>query len=236
MKIRPPLAEVPTFAAAAGALAQYEIAHRSKLSEHDRETLIEVSRRIERLDELAADLIRINNRLWDKHSVDAGFDPVSGECTFNGLRMKVNPSDPTRPMQGATMVTSSGYHAGKHAPRDAEEGELRREMEQLLEGFYQSAHRIIKLLKGVPGLNDISCSEIARVRNKLIEHADKGSIYSFGVGSNGPRIATITRGPSKVSDIGFVPNAEAFVKAIVGACSTSSIDSMSPPDGQKMSA
>ncbi|HXK39482.1 MAG TPA: hypothetical protein VJ837_01485, partial [Candidatus Paceibacterota bacterium] len=131
-------------------------------------------------------------------------------------------ADPDVPMKMRELTSGSAYDAGSEATDD-EEALLRIELEEKLEGYYYSAHRILKLLaRGrFPGLTKkIRCTPILRVRNELIDHADqKGAyLYSFGVGSTGPRVKPSYQGKQVYNDEGLVPNTEAFVQAVVSAC------------------
>ncbi len=114
---------------------------------------------------------------------------------------------------------TSGYQAGNSDNADEEEQALQLELEEKIEGFYQSAHRILKLFGRIPGLEKIKCPAITRVRNNLIEHPKDGALYSFGVGTTGPRVKPMYQGIQEFNDDGLLPNTAEFVAAIVKGCS-----------------
>ena len=119
------------------------------------------------------------------------------------------------------LTSGNAYHAGQVESADAEEQALRIELEEKLESYYQRAHRILKLLGHIPALAKIRCVPVTRVRNNLIEHPTDGALYSFGVGSTGPRVKPLRRGESLWNDEGLVRNTEDFVDAIVSGCRNS---------------
>lgn len=127
-------------------------------------------------------------------------------------------ADPNVPLKMRRLTAGSAYHTGESQPSDEEEQRLRLELEEKLESYYHSAHRVLKLFHGLPGLSNIRCVEVSRVRNNLIEHPAAGALYSFGVGSTGPRVKPMYRGASEFNDEGLVPNTRAFVDAIVAGC------------------
>lgn len=91
---------------------------------------------------------------------------------------------------------------------------LRLEMEGLLESYYHSAHRVLKLVKTLPRLRKFDCAEINRTRNNLVEHAKGTEPYSFGYGSYGPVVRPVhTPGPEWI-DAGLLPNTKAFITAL----------------------
>jgi len=216
------IAEVPTLVPAIQAVAGYAERHQGDLSPEDAQILLEITRRLERLGAEAVELIDINNRMWAKKGFKVDFDPSTDTVivSVGGVeqRLKLKRADPNVPIQMRGLTAGSGYHAGTSQPSDEEEQRLRLELEEKLESYYQSAHRVLKLFGSVPGLAKIRCVEISRVRNELIEHPDDGALYSFGVGSTGPRVKPMHRGAPKFNDEGLVPNTRAFVDAIVAGC------------------
>lgn len=215
-------AETPILASAIQAVAGYEERHQGTLSSKHREVLLEIRRRLERLGTQADELIDINNRMWAKQGLNIEFDPSTdtiivpmGEME---QRLTLKRADPNVPIQMRPLTSGSGYHAGTSQPVDEEEQRLRLELEEKIESYYQSAHRVLKLFGKVPSLAKIKCLAITRVRNELIEHPNDGALYSFSVGSTGPRVKPIHQGAPKFNDEGLVPNTRAFVDAIVLGC------------------
>ncbi len=216
------IAETPTLVPAIDAVSNYVEKRGSGLSAEHAQTLLEIERRLERLGAQAADLILINNQLWSKQGFKVDFDAESDTVVFSfggeEQRLKLNRADPDVPIQMGGLTAASAYHAGKSEPSDAAEETLRIELEEKLENYYQSAHRVLKLFGSIPELAKIRCVSVSRVRNELIEHPDDGSLYSFGVGSTGPRVKPMHRGTPKFNDKGLVPNTRDFVDAIVSGC------------------
>lgn len=215
-------AETPTLAPAIEAISSFSGEHRAGLSPEDAQILLEVQRRLERLEGQVAELVAINNRLWAKQGLKVDFDPATDTITFSvgGVEqhLKLNRADPNVPIQMKGLTSGTAYHAGSSQPADEEERILKLELEEKLESYYQSAHRVLKLLGRVSCLPKIRCAAISRVRNELIEHTDDGALYSFGVGSTGPRVKPMHRGTPKFNDEGLVQNTRAFVDAIVAGC------------------
>lgn len=218
-------AETPTLAPAIQAITAYAEMHRTDLSPEHVQILLEIRRRLERLEGQAAELIAINNRMWAKQGFKVDFDPITDTITFSvgGVeqRLKLNLANPNVPIQMKGLTSGTAYHVGTSQPADEDDQTLRVELEEKLESYYQSAHRVLKLLGRVSSLPKIRCVAISRVRNELIEHTDDGALYSFGVGSTGPRVKPMHRGAPKFNDEGLVPNTRAFVDAIVSGCSHS---------------
>jgi hypothetical protein len=216
------IAETPTLAPAIQAVAQFAERHQSDLSPQSAQVLLEIKRRLERLGVQAAELIGINNRIWAKQGFKVDFDSASDPVVFSveGVeqRLKLKRADPNVPIQMSRLTAGSAYHAGTSHPSDEEEQRLRLELEEKLESYYQSAHRVLKLFGRVPGLAKVKCVAISRVRNELIEHPHDGALYSFGTGSTGPRVRPMHRGAPKFNDEGLVPNTRSFVDAIVAGC------------------
>lgn len=216
------VAETPTLTPAITAVREYSAAHMDELSPQQAQTLLEVERRLERLEVQAAELIEINNRLWAREGFGVSFDPESDTIIVSfgdhEQRLKLNRADPDVPMSMRLLSATSAYHAGMPPHSDEEEQVLRIELEEKLESYYQSAHRVLKLFGTIPALSKIRCLPITRVRNNLIEHPDTGALYSFGVGSTGPRVKPLYRGNHSFNDEGLVPNTREFVEAIASGC------------------
>jgi hypothetical protein len=71
----------------------------------------------------------------------------------------------------------------------------------------------------LPSLQNFKCKEIVIVRNKLIERADHGDVYSFGFGSAGPKVRPMVHSGRTWTDSGLVRNTEAFIDALQSAFS-----------------
>lgn len=216
------LAEAPDLQPAINAVESYARRHADTLSPEHAQILLEICRRLERMRAQAVELIDINNRIWAKAAFTIRFDPETETIIISvggeEHALKLNRADPGVPIQMRSFAAGIAYHAGSSKAMDEEEARLRVELEEKLESYYQSAHRVLKLFGRIPALSKIRCTSISRVRNELIEHPDDGALYSFGVGSNGPTVKPMHRGTPRFIDEGLVPNTEAFVKAIVAGC------------------
>ena len=92
------------------------------------------------------------------------------------------------------------------------------------ESFYYSAHRILVILDqsqvSLPGLKPINAEEIRRVRNNLVEHANKKGghpVYTFSVSNaDGLRLRTVSRpsDPEAYLDEGIHTNARRFLREL----------------------
>lgn len=219
------VAETPTLVPAIQTVSEYAEKHRADLTPEHAQILLEIRRRLERLGTQAAELIAINNRMWAKQGFRVDFDSATDMIvvSLGGMeqRLKLNRADPNVPIQMKGSAAASAYHAATSQPSDEEEQRLRVELEEKLESYYQSAHRVLKLFGRIPNLAKIKCVAISRVRNELIEHPSDGALYSFGAGSTGPRVKPLYRGTPTFNDEGLVPNTQAFVDAIVVGCTSS---------------
>jgi hypothetical protein len=187
------------------------------LAASDMETLKEARRRLERLAVDAGHLVALNNELVDAEGIKVHFDPDSDTITYkfgdSTMAVRLQRKDPAVPLQVNLLTSGGGYDAGQ----PQENAHVRRQLETGLEAYYDSAHRVLKLLATIQGLRGLWCREVTIVRNKLIEHPVAGSIYSFGFGDTGPRVKPATRGPAAWNDEGLVPNTRAFVEVIAQA-------------------
>lgn len=212
----------PVLAPAIQAVSGYVERRRTDLLPEQVEILLEIRRRLERLEAQAHKLIGINNRMSEKKRFNVDFNSSTDTIIISvggkEQLLKLNRADPNVPMQMRELVSGSAYHAGISQTSDEEEQSLQAELEENLESYYQSAHRVLKLFGRVSCLPKIKCVAISRVRNELIEHPDDGALYSFGIGSTGPRVKPMHRGTSKFNDEGLVPNTQDFVDAIVAGC------------------
>lgn len=184
--------ETPSLEPAIEAIKSYASADAPNHSPQTKETLREVVRRLERLSVLADELMVINNKLWASKGLNFSFDPSTGELVMSVGDAKqsifLNRANPDVPISINSFTGLSAYNAGAADEVTPEDSNLRLELEAKLEGFYQSAHRVLRLLGTIPFLPKIKCMAITRVRNNLIEHPDDGALYSFGVGTSGPRV------------------------------------------------
>ena len=212
----------PTLSPAIQAVTEYVEKQRDNLSREHVEIMHEIRRRLEKLEAQAAELININNRLLKKQGINVDFDSTTDTITFSvggmNLQHKLNRAEPDIPMKVTGLLSGSAYHAGTLHATNEEEHNLQIELEEKLESYYQSAHRVLKLFGRMSCLSKIRCVAISRVRNELIEHPDDGALYTFGVGSSGPRVKPMHRGAPKFNDEGLVPNTLAFVEAIAAWC------------------
>jgi len=219
--VAPVHAETPDFTAAIAAVDRLAGSEKVGLSPRDVKTLGEVVRRLQRLAVEAARLTELNNRLVDSDAVSIDFDSESDTLVFRAgdaeMRLQLLRGEPDTPLRVSHLTNGGAYDAAHDAREPSAEAPVRRELETTVEAYYNSAHRVLKLLATVPSLTKISCRQVTIVRNKLVEHPDKGSIYSFGYGSSGPRIKPLQTRPVKWTDEGLVPNTRAFVNAIVAA-------------------
>jgi hypothetical protein len=90
-----------------------------------------------------------------------------------------------------------------------------------LSNFYRTAHRLLDVIRTVPGFEAIRCREITIVRNKLLEHTDekegRGPLWSFGYDmKRGPVLAPVWRGgpPPAHQDEGYFHNSDALLAAL----------------------
>jgi hypothetical protein len=204
----------PDVCTAYKALVRYLDVHRGALTPEQIETGTEMKRRLKRLESEANRLIAINNVLLDESGSKVEFDQSADTLTFtykgSSRAIRINRAHPDKPITIPASVSSSGYVAGRPSRESERVDELKSLMEQMLEGMYSNAFRITKLAQALTGSRKFECRKITVVRNKLVEHPEPGSIYSFGFGSNGPVVKPIHRGKREWTDLGVVPNLEAF--------------------------
>lgn len=193
----------------------------SYLRESQMEAASELKRRIKRMEGDFNRLIKINNLLLEAEMPHLEFEESTDTITItnkgHSRSIKLNRADPNVPIQLLGSTSIGAYKAGSQKPSmsDVESENLKMLMEQMLEHYYANAFRITKLVQVVTGSKKYHCSEITIVRNKLIEHPDTGSIYSFGFGTNGPVVKPIQRrGQRKWNDKGLVPNTTALVESL----------------------
>lgn len=214
--------KILTFKPAIEAISEFIDANSSKLTPSQTNTLLEIKRRLERLDIQVNELMEINEKLILKEGFETNFDSSMDTMTvsFAGQEVKVQlrRADPNVPITMENLTRGSAYHAGNDNSIDEEEKKLRIELEDKLESYYYSAHKVLKLLGTVPGLSKIKSISVTRVRNNLIEHTSDGASYTFGVGSTGPRVKPMYQGEQVFNDEGLLPNTGDLISAIVEGC------------------
>jgi len=187
----------------------------------DKETLDEVLRRLQRLNSQCGQLIKLNNTLIEQRAPQIRFDPDTDTVTYRmgelEERVRLNRADPKVPIGMGTVTVAGAYkpETTVDQERSADVDELA--FEGLLEDYYHNAHRILKLVKLLPGFKNFRCREITMVRNKLVEHPKQGEVYSFGWGSSGPVVRPLHQQDREWIDRGSVPNTEALLGKLVEA-------------------
>ncbi len=182
----------------------------------------EIERRLRGLQSSYARLMSINAELMHKMPLKTTFDSASetyiASLGDQELRIKLNRADPQVPIQMKRLTEGVAYLAGSQHPADDPNVQaLRDEMEHLLEYYYYAAHRTLKLVQSLPKLKNFKAKEISIVRNKLIEHAEHGDLYSFGYGSTGPRIKPVGPATRQWNDEGLSTNTGRFLSALKDA-------------------
>ncbi len=189
-------------------------------SQDELETMNEILQRLKRLDNQAGQLINANNSFIEHRAPRVEFDPATDTLTFEaeGIEQKITlkRADPNKPIQIDHLAAGGGYKAGRITTQE-ETSQAELMFEGALEEYYQNAHRVLKLVKTLPGLTNFECREITIVRNKLVEHPAKGEPYSFGYGSTGPVIRPMHKPDREWVDAGLVQNSDAFVTALTEA-------------------
>jgi hypothetical protein len=211
-------ASAPSLAAAIAAMEHYSAAKQSSLNQDQKATVHEILCRLQRLAAEVASLIDINNQLSDSDGLSTDFDASSDTLTVRGaegmeLSITLPRANPDVPIE---MVQHAAAHSTRPDSNEtAEVKDLRHRLETTLEAYYYNAHHILKLIQTLPGLKGFECREVTIVRNKLVEHAKSGSIYTFGYGSTGPLVKAFQRGEHREwNDEGLVPNTVKFARAI----------------------
>jgi len=187
----------------------------------DKETLDEVLRRLQRLNSQCGELIKLNNRLIEQRAPQIRFDPDTDTLTYRmgelEEKVRLNRADPKIPIGMGTVTVAGAYKPETTVgqARCADVDELA--FEGLLEDYYHNAHRMLKLVKLLPGFKNFQCREITMVRNKLVEHSKQGEVYSFGWGSSGPVVRPLHQQDREWIDRGLVPNSEALLGKLAEA-------------------
>jgi hypothetical protein len=205
------------------AVKRYREQKQNALKLQDIETLREIETRLLRLVTQFNELIQINKLLMesDPLRIHIHFDPSSETITFgNGdksIHIKLNRADPNIPIARDNESVVGAYIPGALSSESAEIVQIKSRMESLLEDFYHSAHRILKLVRTLPRMTKTESRAITIVRNKLVEHPDAGDFYSFGWSSSGPIVRPFHRPGRQWVDAGLIPNTNEFVDALVKA-------------------
>jgi hypothetical protein len=196
-----------------------------EFSQEQKEAANELKRRIRRLENDYNRLIHINSLLCEAKLPKIHFDETTGTMTVTNKgktqSIKLNRADPNIPVKikGSTAIGAYTASDSNKTQEPEEIDELKMLMEQLLEHYYNNAFRITKLTQALTGKRKYHCPEITIVRNKLVEHPEAGSLYSFGFGSNGPVVKPMHRGPNTWNDNGLIPNTAALVASLIGVFS-----------------
>jgi len=163
----------------------------------------------------------MNNTLIEQRGLQIRFDPGTDTVTYRmgelEQSVRLNRADPEIPI-GMGTVTVAGVYKPETTvdqARGADVDELA--FEGLLEDYYHNAHRILKLVKSLPGFKNFQCREITMVRNKLVEHPKRGEVYSFGWGSSGPVVRPLHQQDREWIDRGLVSNTQALLGKLVEA-------------------
>lgn len=216
------IASRPSYSRALTAFEKYKASRASKASPEETASLNEISRRLKRLENQVGELININNSMLATQVPQTEFDQDSDTVTFRWeggeQKIKLKRADPNVPIQHRTVMAGGAYipeHSGQDENVQRETQEMK--MEALLEDYYQNAHKVLKLVKTLPGLRNVRCQEITMVRNWLVEHPKRGDVYSFGYGTSGPVVRPIQKSARQWNDSGLVPNTEAFVGKLTEA-------------------
>ena len=203
------------------ATVQYGKDRGSEFDQDQMEISKELKRRIKRLENDYNRLMKINTLLCEAKLPKTHFDENIGEISISHkgttLSLKVERANPSTPVTLLDCTSVGAYSTeGLDDNEDSDVvGELQMEMERILEHYYNSAFRITKILQEITRRKNYHCHEITIVRNKLIEHPEAGSIYSFGYGSSGPIIKPMFFDQKEWSDAGLVHNTAALVKSVL---------------------
>jgi hypothetical protein len=211
-------AERPSFGPAIKALQKVKASHR-QLSPAQQETVAEITQRLRRLDNEVGRLISLNNRFLKRRPLTTEFDQSTDTVTFRAgdveQKIKLKRANPAVPITARQLAAGGVYKPDTATPEQVGlSNDERHEFEGLLETYYSNAHRILKLVRTLPGLGKFECREITIVRNKLVEHPLAGDVYSFGFGTSGPVVRPLRKPDREWVDNGLVPNTESFIRKL----------------------
>lgn len=205
------------------ALRGFRARSESTLSPHELETLKEIETRLLRLADQYQELLHINARLMDADPlrIRTAFDPSSDSITFGvgdtSFKLKLRRADRNIPISQSGESAVGAYTPGSTSEEPEEVIRLKSRMETSLEGFYQSAHRVQKLVRTLHGTPNVESRALTIVRNKLVEHPDVGDFYTFGWSTNGPVVRPLHRPGREWVDSGLVPNTQEFAEVLARA-------------------
>lgn len=185
------------------------------------ETVEELQHRLIRLAGTYDRLIKLNETLIDRTGTSVSFNPetdtlamvVDGKVAASVRLKRANPQVPVT-LLGTHLISSFTSGAVESEPWHRLPSDEKLELEDKLESFYYGAHRALKLFQKLPGMRNVKAKGVLLVRNKLIEHADYSTRYSFGFGTGGPRVRPHGKVGRDVLDQGLEANALEFVQAI----------------------
>lgn len=212
----------PSFGPAIKALQSFKAFYTSKLSPVQQETITEVAQRLRRLENEVGRLMALNNRFIERRLPKVEFDPNTDIVTYRvgavEQKVKLKRADPNVPISMRQVTAGAAYKANAISTKELGLSEKERhEFEGLLEQYYYNAHKVLDLIKTLPGLDNFRCREVTIVRNKLVEHPLVGEVYSFGFGTSGPVIRPMQKAGREWHDEGLVPNSESFIQRLVAA-------------------
>jgi hypothetical protein len=212
-------AKAPGIRPAYKTVVAYINSHSGVLTALQTQAATELKRRLRRLENECSSLIRLNNLLLDSDGMKISFDEATGvlTTTMKGVSqsLTISRADPAIPVKVGQPAVVQAYHAGVETDPPTPENidTLRQQLEQMIEGYYYNAFLITKLAQKITG-RKYECREITIVRNKLVEHFEGVSIYSFGIGSSGPVVKPIQIAPATWNDAGLVHNTTALVNSL----------------------
>lgn len=207
------MGQFTSFTNALSAIDKYQRA--VSLSESQLARVVDIKKRVQRLDHQFNRLMKLNYELMVADGVKSSFDSETGLLTFQafGASMSIilQRADPNKPVQILSNAAFGAYDAS-HDPlhNNPAVGALRTQLEDETESFYAQAHRVQKKIQYLLQLKKTECKEIAIVRNRILEHPIDNVTNSFGYGTGGPHLSPMMRGKSEIQDNGLVHNAKAF--------------------------
>lgn len=206
----------------------------TELSADQTAALSEIIRRLERLESRFAELMAINSKLSALKLPEFKFDPETDTLSLSiggkeAGKLQLNRADPNTPIRLENTAAVHAYVPEGDTSDSDEDEAMKGLMEDLLEHYYSSAFRVVRIVKTLPGLKKFRCMEITIVRNKLLEHVEQGELYSFGFGTEGPRVKPMARGRPDWVDHGLIGNTRAFDEALADAFRRATDSSASEP-------
>lgn len=215
-----PSATDSRFGPVVDALRRFRSKESKTLSPAQLATTKEIETRLRRLAGQYEELLQVNQRLMDTDSrrPQLRFDPSSDTLTAGvgdtAIQIRFNRADPNVPISVDTLSATGIYTPGETPNESDELTQLKSRMESLLEDFYHSAHRVIKLVNTLPGMRKVEARAITIVRNKLVAHPEIGDFYSFGWSTSGPVVRPIHRPGRQWVDAGLIPNTKELTEVL----------------------